>query len=165
VSDSFYEAVAVWSQVVASILFLFVLVYLWQRFIAPAVLSAQASRNAELAEAEARRDAVRAEAEAAAQEVASAEADAVAIAARAESDATRLHERLIAEARAEGERLMRNAGGELERSRAAASAELRGDLIVRAMEIARSAAASLDAATERKLVDEALDTADRGAKP
>jgi F0F1-type ATP synthase membrane subunit b/b' len=162
-SDATYEAIAVWSQVIASILFLIVLVYLWVRFIAPAVLAAQSRRNAELADAEQRRDAARTEAEKARREIAEAESDAVAIAARAQADAARIHERLIAEARAEGERLMKNAGGELERSRAAAKSDFRDQLIAKALEIARGNSASLDAATERKLVDATVDTADRGA--
>jgi F0F1-type ATP synthase membrane subunit b/b' len=162
-SDSTYEAIAVWSQVIASILFIVVLVYLWIRFIAPAVLTAQAQRNAELADAEQRRDAARAEAEAAQRELASAATDAAAIAARAQADATRIHERLVADARAEGERLVKNAGGELERSRFAARTEFRDELIAKALEIARNASSSLDPATERKLVDETVETADRGA--
>jgi F-type H+-transporting ATPase subunit b len=163
-SDATYEAIAVWSQVVASMLFIAVLAYLWIRFIAPAVLTAQVHRNAQLADAEQRRDAARSEAEAAQKELAAAATDAAAIAARAQADATRLHEHLIAEARAEGERLVKNAGGELDRSRLAARSEFRDALIAKALEIARGASASLDPATERKLVEETVETADRGAR-
>jgi F0F1-type ATP synthase membrane subunit b/b' len=162
-SDATYEAIAVWSQVVASILFIAVLVYLWIKFIAPAVLTAQAQRNAQLADAEQRRDAARAEAEAAEKELAAAATDAAAIAARAQSDAARIAERLVADARAEGDRLVKNAGGELDRSRLAARTGFRDELIAKALEIARGASASLDPATERKLVEETVETADRGA--
>ena len=41
-SDSFYEGVAVWSQVVASLLWIGLFVYLWIRFAAPLVLASQA---------------------------------------------------------------------------------------------------------------------------
>lgn len=162
-SDAFYESVAIWSQVVASILFIFVLVYLWARFLAPAVLASQARKNAELAEAERRRDEAHDRASIATSEIASAEADAEAILARAQGDASRLHDRIVSEARAEGERLARNAGGELERSRAVARDELRAELLERALVIARERAATIDPATNKRLVDETLETADAGA--
>jgi F0F1-type ATP synthase membrane subunit b/b' len=162
-SDAFYEGVAIWSQVVASLLFLAVLVYLWVRFIAPAVVASQLRKNAELFDAEKRRDEARDRASVAATEIANAEADAKAILARAQGDASRLHDRIVSEARAEGERLARNAGGELERSRAVARGELRAELLERALGIARERAATIDPATDRRLVDEALETAEAGA--
>ncbi len=161
-SDATYEAIATYSQVVAAVLFIIVVVYLWNRFISPAVLAAQARKNAELLESEKRRDDARAELERAQAEVAKAESDVRAIAARAETDATRLHEKAIAEARAEGERLMTGAQGELARSREVAREHLRDDLLERAMQIARDAASRLDEATNRRLVGEAVDTAERG---
>jgi F0F1-type ATP synthase membrane subunit b/b' len=162
VSDATYEAIAAWSQIIGSILFMAALVWIWIKFIAPAVLASQARKNAELADAEARRDAALKDVEAAKADVASAATDAAAIAARAEGDATRLRERLVAEGRAEGERLIRNAGGELDRGRIAANDELRAELLDTALRIARGDAASLDAGTDKKLIAEVLDTADRG---
>jgi F0F1-type ATP synthase membrane subunit b/b' len=161
-SDATYEAIATYSQVVAAVLFIVVVVYLWNRFISPAVLASQARKNAELLDSEKRRDDARAELERAQAEVDRAEADVRAIAARAETDATRLHEKAIAEARAEGERLMNGAHGELARSRETARTHLRDELLERAMQIARDAASRLDETTNRRLVGEAVDTAERG---
>ena len=160
-SDSFYVGVAVWSQVVASLLFIVAMVVIWVRFIAPAVLASQTRKNAELLDAEKRRDDARAEAEKAQHEIATADADARAIAQRADSDASRLHDKTIADARVEGERLLRTAGGELDRARAAARDELRSDLLERAMQIARDAASRLDDGTNRRLVGDAVDSAER----
>jgi len=161
-SDAAYEALAVWSQVVASVLFIGVMIYVWIRFIAPAVVASQARKNAELVEAEHRRDAARAQVEAAQRELDVADADARAIRARAQADATRLHEAMLTEAEAEGERLVRNAEGELERGRAEARERLRGELLEKAMQIARDAASRLDEATDRRLVADAVDVAEKG---
>ncbi len=57
---------------------------------------------------------------------------------------------------------MLGAQGELERARAAAREQLRTDLVERAMEIARNAAGRLDDGTNRRLVGETVDTAERG---
>jgi F-type H+-transporting ATPase subunit b len=162
VSDAAYEALAVWSQVVASVLFLGVMIYVWIRFIAPAVGASRLRKNAELAEAERRRDAARAQVEAAQRELDLADADARAIRARAQADATRLHEAMLAEAAAEGERLVRHAEGELERGRAEAREQLRSELLQHAMQIARDAASRLDEATDRRLVADAVDVAEKG---
>jgi len=51
-----YQSIAQWSQVASSVLFLGVLVWLWIRYIQPAVLAAQAAQNARIAEAERHRD-------------------------------------------------------------------------------------------------------------
>ncbi len=161
-SDSFYEAVSVWSQVAGAVIFIVVMVYIWMKFVAPAVLASQARKNAELLESERRRDEAKAEAEAAQASIASADADAAAIRARAEADATRLHEKIVTDGLTEGARLMHNAEGELERSRAAARDQLRTDLLEKAMAIARESAAKLDDATNTRLVGDAIGTAERG---
>lgn len=161
-SDAFYEQLATGSQVVASILFIIVLVVLWQKFVAPAVVASQARKNAELAESEARRDAALTETETARAEIARAEDDARAIRARGATDAARTREKILADAKAEGERLVRNADGELDRGRSAARDALRADLLEKAMQIAREASLHLDEATNRRLVGEAVDTAERG---
>ena len=163
-SDAFYEGVAVWSQVVASILFIIVMMVLWVRLIAPAVLASQARKNAELADSEARRDAAREEIDAAQREVRAAEEQARSILARAQSDANRISEKIVNDANAEGARLVANAGGELERSRSVANDDLRASLLERAIAIARGAAAGLDSATDKRLVDETVATADRAGK-
>jgi len=161
-TDEFYEKLASYSQVVASILFIVALVILWRKFIAPAVIASQARKNADLAESEARRDAARAETELARAEIATAETDARSIRARAEIDAAAVRERILKEAQVEGERLVRNAEGELERGRMAARERLRDDLLEKAMQIARDASAHLDESTNRRLVRDAVDTAERG---
>jgi F0F1-type ATP synthase membrane subunit b/b' len=162
VSDQFYESLAVWSQVVASVLFLVALVAAWIKWIAPAVLAGQARKNAELLESERRRDEAKAGAERAQAEIAAADADALAIRERAEADARRLHDKIVADGLAEGARLMHNAEGELERARVAARDRLRTDLLEKAMEIARRSASALDSATNERLVGDAVRTAERG---
>ena len=164
-SDAFYEAVAVWSQVIASLLFIVALAALWVKFVTPAVAASQVRKNQELADAEARRDDMRALVDVASDEVTTADADARAIAERAQRDAVRVKKRLIADATAEGERLVRNAQGELERRRSAALTNLREELIAKALDIARAAAAhGLDPAADRRLLDETLATAERGGQ-
>ena len=161
-TDAFYEQLSTGSQVVASILFIVALVILWRKYLTPAVLASQARKNAELADAEARRDAARAETTVAQAEVAKADDDARAIRARAQTDATRTREKILADAKAEAERLAHNADGELERGRTAARDRLRTDLLEKAMQIAREASAHLDEATNRRLIGEAVDAAERG---
>jgi F0F1-type ATP synthase membrane subunit b/b' len=164
VSDATYEAIAVYSQVVASVLFIIALVVIWVRFIAPAVVASQARKNAELFESEKRRDAARAEVEAAERERDAADADVRAISSRAAADAARLHDKMLADARLEGERAIRSAEGELERARAAARDRLYDELLERATAIARDAATRLDDGTNRRLVADAVDAAERGGK-
>lgn len=163
-SDAFYEQLAVGSQIVASILFISVLVYLWRRFLAPAVLASQTRKNAELQEAEQRRDAAKAEIEVARAEAAVADEDVRAITARGQADAANTRERILREGRAESERVLRNAEGELERGRNAARERLRDDLLEKAIAIARRAALEVDDATNRRLVSEAVDTVDPGGR-
>ena len=162
-TDASYEALASGSQIVASLLFIVALVILWRKYLTPAVLASQARKNAELADAQARRDAALAETTVAQAEVVKADDDARAIRARAQTDAARTREKILADAKAEGERLERNAEGELERGRTSARDRLRTDLLEKAMQIAREASVHLDDATNRRLVGEAVDTAERGS--
>jgi F0F1-type ATP synthase membrane subunit b/b' len=161
-SDAFYESVAVWSQIVASVLFIVALVVLWQRYIAPAVLASQARKNAELLEAEKRRDDARAAVEEAQAELTRADGDVRTIAQRAEADAARIRAKILADAQIEGERLLRGAEGELERARAGAREQFRADLLERAMQIAREAAVRVDDGTNRRLVGDTVESAERG---
>ncbi len=162
-SDAFYENLAVGSQIVASALFIVALVYLWIRFLTPAVAKSQESKNAALLDAERGRDAAKERVEAAQLELDRAAEDARAIVARATRDAAAVRAKIVAEAHEEGKRSVEHASGELQRGRAAAREALRADLIARALEIARDAAAGVDDATNRRLVAEALDGAERGA--
>jgi F0F1-type ATP synthase membrane subunit b/b' len=160
VNDAFYEGLATWSQVVASIAFLIVLIYLWRRFLTPAVVASQHRKNAELLDTERRRDEAKAGIGAARAEAADADADARAITERGQSEADATRERMLHEGRAESDRLLRNAEGELERGRSAARERLRDDLLQKAVAIARRAALDVDDATNRRLVSEAVDTVD-----
>jgi len=162
-SDGFYEALATWSQVGGSIAFIIVLVYLFQRFVAPAVTASQARKNAELADAERRRDAAREDVNVAKAEREAAESAAAAIAERASRDAQRVQARIVADATAEGERLLRNAGGELDRARTAARDRVHDELLQRALSIAREAANKLDDAANARLVGGVLGKLERGA--
>ena len=147
-----YEAIAVWSQVVGALVFIVVLVYLFARFVTPAIRGSQERKNAELAESERRRDEAKADLERARVEVAGADGDVAAIGERAQRDAVRERERLLAEAKAEGERVVRNAEGELARGRYAARARLRSELVEKAVAIAREAAARLDETADQRVI-------------
>lgn len=159
----FYEHVAFWSQLAGSFAFLACVVYLWVRFVSPAVIAQRDRKNAELFEAERRRDNLRADVEVAREEVAVAEAEADAIRARGERDAERLRAHLLAEAEAESERLVRNAEGELARGRMAARDLVRDELLNKAVEIAIASAKSLDASADRTLIESAVGSLERGA--
>ncbi|HMD03321.1 MAG TPA: hypothetical protein VKG44_10190, partial [Candidatus Baltobacteraceae bacterium] len=124
-SQAFYAQLAVWSEIAGSLAFLAVLVYVWQRFITPAVIASQERKNAELAETERRRDSARAQVGEAERALRAADDDVKQIAARAEHDAAAERTRALSEAKADGERLVRNAEGELGRQRAATRDALR----------------------------------------
>jgi F0F1-type ATP synthase membrane subunit b/b' len=160
-SDAFYESLAVWSQVLGSFAFIIVLVWLFVRFVAPAVVASQQRKNAELAEAERRRDAARLDVEAARAERTSADASVAGILDRAKRDSERERERLVADANAEGERLIRNAEGELGRARYAARSRLRTELIAKAVEIAQAAAERLDADENAAVIRRVLQAIER----
>ena len=155
-SDEFYTQLAVWSQVAGSAAFFVVMLYVWIKFIAPAVRASQQRKNAELVELERKRDAAKAEIERANRELVEVAGDVQAIRARGKTDALAVRERILREATSEGERLVRNAEGELERGRAAGRDALRARLIARALEIARHSAASLDDVTNDRLVGEVV---------
>jgi F0F1-type ATP synthase membrane subunit b/b' len=152
VTDAFYDALATWSQVVGSIAFIIVLVWLFIRFVAPAVAASQERRNAELAEAERRRDAAGESVEAARREVEAASAEAAGILQRVEGDVVRERELILREAQDDGERVVRNAEGELGRARMAARDRLRAELVAQALRIAREAAAGVGSADNDRIV-------------
>jgi len=152
--QQFYINVAVWSQVVSSILFLAVLVWLWVRFIQPAVLTAQDNSNKQIAEAERHRDEAKATLEMLGGEIDGAKRDADLMKARAASQAEREYAASVAEATEAGDRALRNAGGELDRARASASDQLRVELLDRALAEARvEAQRRVDARVNGVLVD------------
>lgn len=152
--QQFYIQVAIWSQVVSSVLFLGVMLWLWVRFIQPAVLTAQDNSNKLIAEAERHRDEAKATLEMLGGEVSGAKHDAELIKARAAAQAEREYAATVAESTEAGERALQNAGGELDRARAAARDQMRVELLDRALASARiEAGRRVDATLNAVLVD------------
>ena len=153
----FYVGLAMWSQVVAAVLFIGVLVWLWVRYIQPAILAAQERANKQIAEAERHRDEAKATLDLLKNQVNGARHDAEAIRERADAQAQREYTAAVAEAKEAGERALAGAGGELQRARAAAREQLRGEMLDRALARARGEASRrVDAATNARLVDRFL---------
>lgn len=139
-ADINYTAVAEWSQVASSVLFLAVMIWIWMKFIQPAIIVAQQNQNAKLAEAERHRDGAKATLDSLQGELGNAQRDAEAIKQRVAAQAAVEREAVLREAREAGERAVRNAQGELGRSRAAAREKLRDELLDRALVMARTQA-------------------------
>jgi F0F1-type ATP synthase membrane subunit b/b' len=160
-----YEAVALWSQVLSAILFIIVLVWIWIKFIQPAVIVAQQNANAQLAEAERHRDEAKAQLESLRGEIDNARREAAAIRQRVEAQAKAECEGMLDEARRAGERSIANAHGELGRSRAAAREQLRDELLDKALTLARAQAHErVDERVNRELVSSFVTTLERGGR-
>lgn len=158
-----YQAIALYSQVASSVLFLLALIWIWMRFIQPAVMSAQQTKNAQIAEAERHRDEAKAALNALQGEIDSARTDASAIKSRADAQAQVEHEAVLREAREAGERTLRNAQGELARSRVAARDLLRDELLEEALSAARAQAAQrVNDAVNERLVTSFVNTLENG---
>ena len=132
-----YFLIAVWSQVVSSVVFMAALVFIWFRWLLPVFLSAQERSNKQIAEAERHRDEVKAALETLRSEIESASHDAELIVQRATDHAAHEGESLLGEATDAGERALRNAERELDRARVAARRRLRDELLERALQVAR----------------------------
>jgi F0F1-type ATP synthase membrane subunit b/b' len=159
VAPTFYEQLAQWSEIVGGFAFVVAAVLLFQKYVLPAVRTAQVASNADLVNAEARREALKTDVVRARAELEAADRDAQAIRARAAADAGSERERLVAEARADGERAVTNAQGELGRARLVAQAHLRAEFLERALALARQkAAARIDPATNARLVSSTVAT-------
>lgn len=157
-----YQAIAEWSQVASAVLFLGVLVWLWVKFIQPAVLAAQAAQNARINEAERHRDEARAALDGLQREIGTAQQDAEAIKDRVAALVTAEREAVLREAREAGERALRDAEGELARARAAARVQLRDELVEKALRLAReNAARRIDAAADKKLASSFVQSLER----
>jgi F0F1-type ATP synthase membrane subunit b/b' len=157
-----YEQIATWSQVISAVVFMAVLVWLWFRFLQPAVLAAQKANNRQIAEAERHRDEARAALDALQAEIEGARRDAEAIRRRAGDQALHEREAALAQAIEAGERALRGAAGELDRARSAARGRLRVELLERALRLARSGAEKrVDARLNRQLVDRFAATLER----
>ncbi len=160
-----YEQIAKWSDIISAILFLGVMVWLWMKYIAPAVMNAQANQNRLLAEAERHRDEAKAALELLRQEIEGAKHDADLIEQRAADQAKHETEMTIAEANEAGERTLRNAQGELARARAAGREQFREELAAKALELARREAANrVDGSVNARLVDGFVASLEHGGR-
>ena len=152
--NQFYVQIAVWSQVVSALLFMGVLVWLWFKFIQPAILAAQDRQNKQIAEAERHRDEAKSMLDVLRNDVENARRDAGLIAARIDGEAARERESIVAEARDAGERSVRDAQAEFTRALAAGRERLRVDLLEKALRRARqNAARRVDATVDAGLVE------------
>lgn len=158
-TDRLYLEIAVWSQIVSSIVFIGVLVFMWIRWLMPVFLAAQARSNAQIAEAERHRDEVKAALEALRGEIETAHHDATLIEQRAAARADHERQALVEETKEAGERLLQDAGRELERARTAARQQLRDELLERALRIAReSAVRKVTEPVDARLVEDLADS-------
>lgn len=158
-----YEAIAVWSQVVSSVLFMAVLVWMFVKLIIPLVMTAQTNKNEEIARAEARRDAAKTRLEELRAHTGNADADAAAIKERASAQGQRELQTALAEAKEAGERALRNAAGELDRARAAAREALRNELLDKALTRAREEASKrVTPSVNAALVERFVNSIDHG---
>ncbi len=157
--DPFYESLARWSQILGALAFVAVLVYLFRKFLAPAVTAAETAKNAEIEDMERRRAVAQADLETARRETADTASRAASIRQRGDHDAASERERILAEAHADGERSLVNAEGELVRGRASANERLRLRILERALDIAREGAAKrVDAATNDRIIASVIDS-------
>jgi F0F1-type ATP synthase membrane subunit b/b' len=148
-----YEAIAQYSEIIGGFAFLIVAIWLFRKFVLPAVRAGEISRNSDLVNTEHRREQLREEVAEARGEVEAADRDALAIAARAETDARHEHETIVADARREGLRLIQNARGELDRGRIAGRDKLRIEFIEKSLNRARELAGQqLSEAGDARLV-------------
>ncbi|HEX8805766.1 MAG TPA: hypothetical protein VF741_02410 [Candidatus Aquilonibacter sp.] len=157
-----YEEIAKWSDIISALLFLAVLVWLWFRYIQPAVLAAQERSNELIKVAERHRDEAKAAIDLLHHGIEGAQHDAASIRERVQGRAQREADAMVAETKATGERALRNAQGELERARVAARQELRDEFAERALDLARSQAqAHVDGALNGKLIAAFMASLDR----
>jgi F0F1-type ATP synthase membrane subunit b/b' len=158
-----YETIAQYSEIIGGFAFVIVMIWLFRKFVLPAVRAGEVSRNAELVNAEHRRDQLRLEVAEARGAVEAAARDAIAIHTRAETDARHEHEAIIADGRREGLRLLQNAKGELERGRIAGRDNLRIEFIEKALNRARELASQqLSDDGNAKLVSKTFDDVTAG---
>ncbi len=149
-----YIRIAIWSQVVSSVVFIAVLVLAWFRWFLPVIMSAQERSNKQIAEAERHRDEVKAALETLSSEIDGARRDAELIVQRATEHAEHERESVLQECKDAGERALQDAGKELARARAAAQRRLRDDLLARALRVTREdAARRVSPALDERLID------------
>ena len=159
-----YEAIAFWSQIVAFVLFVIFLLWVWVKFLAPFVKSAQEATNDRIATSQRHRDEMVKSLDVLRTEIETAKRDAAAIESRSADQSQREYDAIVAEATAEGERMLANAAFELDRQRAAAREILRIGLLDEALTLARDHARKrLDAQRAAKLISD-FTTAARSVK-
>jgi F0F1-type ATP synthase membrane subunit b/b' len=153
-----YETIAQYSEIIGGFAFLIVSIWLFRKFVLPAIRAGEISRNSDLVNTEHRREELRDEVAEARAEIEAADRDVQAILARAETDARHEHETILADARREGLRLVHNARSELDRGRIAGRDKLRIEFIEQALNRARALAAEqLSHADDAKLVAKTVD--------
>jgi F0F1-type ATP synthase membrane subunit b/b' len=154
-SDSqLYLNIAIWSQVISSIVFIGALVFMWFRWLMPLFMAAQDRSNRQIAEAERHRDEAKAALETLREEIEGARHDAKLIEERVNERVDHERAALLQETTEAGERALAEAGRELEWARAAARQRLRDQLLEGALRLARQEATQrVDAALDARLVD------------
>ncbi|MBV8345193.1 MAG: hypothetical protein JO190_09415 [Candidatus Eremiobacteraeota bacterium] len=149
-----YIEIAIWSQVISSIVFIAALVFMWYRWLLPVFLNAQDRSNKQIAEAEQHRDEVKAALETLREQIETARHDAELIIARAGDHAEHERAATLQECTDAGKRTLLDAGKEIFRARAAAQRRLRDDLLARALREAREDAVKrVGPEQDRRLID------------
>jgi len=135
-----YETIAQYSEIIGGFAFLIVSIWLFRKFVLPAIRAGEISRNSDLVNTEHRREELREEVAEARGEVEAADRDAKRSSPALRPTARHEHETIIADARREGLRLVQNARGELDRGRIAGRDKLRIEFIEQALNRARALA-------------------------
>ncbi|MBV9027029.1 MAG: hypothetical protein JO311_00305 [Candidatus Eremiobacteraeota bacterium] len=160
-----YLQIALWSQVISSIIFIAVIVFMWFRWIMPVVMAAQERSNRQIADAERHRDEVKAALDALHAEIETARHDALLIEQRASRRAEHERDLLLNEAQAAGKRALADAGRELDRALAAARRRLRDELFEKALSLARGDAAQrAGPALDTRLISEVAGSLEQSAR-
>jgi F-type H+-transporting ATPase subunit b len=148
-----YDAIALWSQVIAAVVFAALIVIGFMRYLTPTIARMTAAKNDEIHENETRRDEATQRVAAARAEIAEATTDAARIKEHIERDARREAAIIVATAHSEAQRLVRNAHADYERSRVSARDRLRVEMIDKALAAARKTVAGrIDEKAEATLV-------------
>jgi F-type H+-transporting ATPase subunit b len=157
-----YDAIALWSQVVAAVVFAALVITGFMRFLTPTIERMTEAKNTEIRENEQRRDEAARNVAKARAEIEEAAGDAVRIKEHIERDARREAAIIVATAHSEAQRLVRNAHTEYERSRASSRDRLRIEMIEKALASARkTVAARVDEKVEATLVGRFINELER----
>ncbi|MGA3038532.1 MAG: hypothetical protein ABSE64_13720 [Vulcanimicrobiaceae bacterium] len=157
-----YDAIALWSQVIAAVAFAALIVYGFIRFLTPSIERTTAAKNDEIRENEKRRNDAVERVAAARAEIAEATTDSARIKEHIERDARREGAIIVATAHSEAQRLVRNAHADYERSRVAARDRLRVEMIDKALAAARKTVLGrIDEKAEATLVGRFIDDLER----